>query len=513
VANTFNQARADKALRFVANLTHTKDKWAGVPFDPRPWQKQIIGEMFGRMREDDPARRAYRTCYIEIPRKNGKSELAAAFALYGLIGDGVTGAEVYSAAADRDQASLVFNVVAGMVRNDPVLSGRLKIIDSQKRIVDHKTGSVYRAISAEAYSKHGFNASMVIYDELHAAPNRELWDVLSTSQGARHEPLMIAITTAGFDRNSICYEQHDYGRKILDGVITDPAFLPVIYSIPDDADWTDEALWMQANPALQDFRDIEEMRAMAHKAKVIPALQNTFRRLYLNQWTEQNERWIDMAAWRRCPQSPPDAELLGVPCYGGLDLGMSDDFTAWVRIWPLEDGRVVVKARFWIPESARDKYQMRPYADWGRAGVLTITQGTTTDYAFVQQQVLEDCHASAVREIAYDNKFAEQMSQNLIGEGLMMVDQPQGFQLNEAIRLKNELIADGKLCHGHNEVLTWMASNYIVRHGVRGDVRPDKQKAGDKIDGQVALDMALMRWVAAEKEGPSVYNTRGVMTV
>lgn len=506
-------SRADHAVRFINALTHTKDRWAGQRFALRPWQEAIVRQLFGTMREDDPSRRAYRTCYIEVPRKNGKSELAAALALYGLIGDKIQGAEVYSAAADRDQAALVFNVAAQMVRNDSLLSKRLKILDSQKRIVDYKTGSFYRAISAEAYSKHGFNASMVIYDELHAAPNRELWDVLATSMGARHEPLMIAITTAGYDRTSICWEQHDYGRKILDGIITDPTFLPVIYSAPLEADWQSESVWQACNPALADFRDIDDMRTHAKRAAEIPSYQNTFRRLYLNQWTEQSERFIDMEAWRACPGPVAESELLGMPCYGGLDLGMSDDFSAWVRIWVLDDGRVAVKCRFWIPESALEKYRHRPYGQWQRAGLLEVTEGQATDYATIQAAVLADCQASGVREVGYDKRFAEYLAQQLEGAGVLMVDTPQGFQLNEAIVRKNELIATGKLCHGHHDVLTWMASNYTVRHGTRGDVRPDKQKAGDKIDGQVALDMALGRWIPSEVEGPSVYESRGVLVL
>jgi phage terminase large subunit-like protein len=510
----FSKERAEHAVRFINALTHTKDKWAGKPFALRPWQEDIVRRLFGTMRADDPTRRAYRTCYIEVPRKNGKSELAAAFALYGLIGEKLHGAEVYSAAADRDQASLVFNVAAQMVRNDPRLDaeqgGRLKIIDSQKRIVDHKTGSFYRAISAEAYSKHGFNASMVIYDELHAAPNRELWDVLATSMGARHEPLMIAITTAGFDRQSICWEQHEYAQRVLDG-LDDATFLPVIYSAPDDADWTDEAVWRAANPALADFRDIEDMRMHARRAKEIPSYQNTFRRLYLNQWTEQNERFIDMHAWRKCKLAPPDEDLVGVACYGGLDLGQSDDFSAWVRIWPMDDGRVVVKCRFWVPESALEKYPSRRYDVWQRQGLLTVTEGPTTDYDTIEQAVMEDCLRDGVREVGYDNRFAEQMAQHLMGAGITMVNTPQGFQLNEAIKRKNELIAEGLLCHGDHEILTWMAGNYVVRHGTKGDVRPDKQKAGEKIDGQVALDMAIGRWIPQELDGPSVYEDRGVL--
>src|SRR5678816_3208230 len=318
----FSEVRAQRALDFISLLTHTKDKWAGSDFNLRAWQTAIIRELFGRMRADDPTRRAYRTCYIEMGRKNGKSELAAALALYGLVGDKIIGAEVYSCAADRDQAALVFNVAAQMVRNDPVLSKRLRVLDSQKRIVDYQTGSFYRAISAEAYSKHGFNASMGLYDELHAAPNRELWDVMTTSMGARSEPLVVAITTAGYDRHSICWEQHDYALKILDGTVVDPTFYPVIFAAPDDADWRDESVWKLANPALEDFRDIEEMRAFAHKAMAVPALQNTFRRLYLSQWTEQSTRWIDMAAWDACV-GPVDWRALrevkkGAACLGAV---------------------------------------------------------------------------------------------------------------------------------------------------------------------------------------------------
>lgn len=507
------EQRGQKAVSFINRLTHTKDKWAGHRFALRPWQEVIVRTLFGTMREDDPSRRAYRTCYIEVPRKNGKSELAAALALYGLIGEGIQGAEVYSCAADADQAALVFNVAAQMVRNDPYLSKRLKILDSRKRITDMETGSFYRAISAEAYSKHGFNASMVIYDELHAAPNRDLWDVMATSQGARHEPLMIAITTAGFDRTSICWEQHDYGRKILDGIITDPSFYPVIYSAPEAADWQDEDVWRACNPALADFRDIDDMRTHAKRAAEIPSYQNTFRRLYLNQWTEQSERFIDMNAWRNCPQAVAESELVGMPCYGGLDLGMSDDFSAWVRIWILDDGRVAVKCRFWLPESALEKYRHRPYTQWQKQGLLDVTEGTATDYATIQAVVQADCRQSAVKQVGYDKRFAEYLAQQLEGAGVTMVDTPQGFQLNEAIVRKNELISSGKLCHGHHEILTWMASNYTVRHGTRGDVRPDKQKAGDKIDGQVALDMALARWIPEAVEAPSVYATRGVLVM
>jgi phage terminase large subunit-like protein len=462
---------------------------------------EIIRELFGRMRADDPTRRAYRTCYIEIPRKNGKSEVAAALALYGLVGDGVVGAEVYSAAADRDQAALVFNVAAQMVRNDPALSARLKIIDSQKRIVDHKTGSFYRAISAEAYSKHGFNASMVIYDELHAAPNRELWDVLSTSMGARSEPLMVAITTAGYDRHSICWEQHDYATKILDGLITDPSFYPVIYAAAEDADWTDEAVWKAANPALGDFREIDEMRATAHKAKEIPALQNTFRRLYLSQWTEQAERWIDMAAWDACqPAGASDWKELrermkGKPCFGGMDLSSRSDLTALVLVFPDDDGGLTAVPFFWVPEEGAAKRSRKdrvPYEQWIREELITATPGSTVDQTFIRADINRIATDYRLKELGFDPWNASKIETELEGDGIHIVEVRQGFpSLSGPTKDLGALVTSRKLRHGGHPVLRWMASNMVVGQDPAGNLKPDRSKVTEKIDGIVALIIGM----------------------
>jgi phage terminase large subunit-like protein len=291
------ESQANRAVRLINQLTHTDGPFALEPFNLRPWQVRIIKGLF-KTRKD--GKRQHRTCLLMLPRKNGKSVIAAALAIYFLLFDGEIGAQVYSAAADKDQAALVFNVAAKMIRNDPELLAQCEIVDSQKRIVHRASGSFYRAISAEAYSKHGFNASVVIYDELHAAPDRKLWDVLSTSQGARAQPLMMAITTAGYDRHSILWELYSHAKKVEENPELDPTFLPILYEAPIDADWTDEKVWKVANPALGDFRSLEEMRTMAARAKEIPAQENTFRRLYLNQWTEQASRWISMASWDAC---------------------------------------------------------------------------------------------------------------------------------------------------------------------------------------------------------------------
>lgn len=289
-------AGSDRAVAVINRLTHTGD-FAGQPFTLRKWQERDIIRPLFRTRAD--GLRQYRTCLLMMPRKQGKTEIAAAIAVYCLLFDAEQG-EIYLAAADREQASKVFQAMLAMIRNDPELECQVEIIESQKRIVYRKRGSFCRAISAEAFSKHGFNASVVIYDELHCAPNRELWDVLVTSQGGRLQPLMIAISTAGYDRHSILWEIYCHAKRVKENPAIDPTFLPIIYEASPDDDWTDERVWKKANPALGDFRSLEDMRIACARAKEIPAQENTFKRLFLNCWTEQATRWIPVAAWDAC---------------------------------------------------------------------------------------------------------------------------------------------------------------------------------------------------------------------
>jgi len=284
-----------KVVQVFRRFKQTKGQWAGQPLELQDWQKDFIVPLFETLNSDGTRR--YRTCYVEIPRKNGKTEVAAGVAAYLFLEDNEPGAEIYIAANDRDQASLVFNEGCAFIEQDPEYAVRCKVLQSVKRVVSKEGYSLLRAISAEAYTKWGYNPHGVIYDELHAAPNRDLWDVLTTSFGTRRQPLTFIITTAGYDRNSICWELHDYAVKVRDGIIDDPTFLPVIYSAPEDADWTDEKVWHECNPALGTFRSIDEMRTMCKKAQETPALEMVFRRLYLNQWTGSVTRWLPMDKW------------------------------------------------------------------------------------------------------------------------------------------------------------------------------------------------------------------------
>jgi phage terminase large subunit-like protein len=500
-------------VRFINNLTHTKGKFAKQKFGLRGWQVDIVTRLF-TLRED--GLRQYRTALLMLPRKNGKSELAAAVALYGLIADGEAGAEVYSAASDKDQAALVFNVAAQMVRNDPVLDKQCEIIDSQKRIVHRKSGSFYRAISAEAYSKHGFNASMVIYDELHTAKNEELWDVLSTSMGARSQPLMFAISTAGYDPKTILGKLYLHGKNVLENPELDPTFLPIFFEAPKDSDWTDEAVWHAANPALGDFRSLEEMRIAAQRAKQISAQQNTFRRLYLNQWTEQAERWLDMATWDQNAGAVDLDALRGRQCYAGLDLASTRDVTAFVLVFPDDDGTYDVVPFFWVPADTmaeRVKRDRVRYDEWRDDGCLDVTEGNVCDYDVIRERIRELSEQFDIREIAYDRWGATQLVTQLQSDGAVCVPVGQGFaSLSAPSKELDKLVASGSLRHGGHPVLRWMAGNVAIEQDPAGNIKPSKKHSTEKIDGIVALVMALDRATRQELFA-SVYETEGVMVV
>jgi phage terminase large subunit-like protein len=469
----------------------------------RPWQVRILRQLFKKRKDGT---RQYRTCLLMLPRKNGKSELAAAVALYGLLADGETGGEVYSAAADRDQAGLVFGVAAQMLRNDPALNAECYIVESQKKIVHHASGSFYRAISAEAYSKHGFNASMVIYDELHAAPDRRLYDVLSTSMGARAQPLLLVISTAGYDRHSILWELYAHAKKVQDNPALDPTFLPILYEAPIDAEWTHQRVWKKANPALGDFRSLEEMQILAARATSIPAQENTFRRLYLNQWTEQAARWISMAAWDACRVDRDRARLRGRRCYVGMDLSSTTDLTAIVAVFPDDAGPGFdVLAQFFVPAdnlAERVRRDRVPYDQWARDGWLVATPGNVIGYEYVRQALRAWQTEFDVREIAFDKWNAIDLVTRLHDEdGFACLQIEQGFAaLSGPTKSLETAILSRALRHDGHPVLRWNISNIAVEQDAMGNLKISKKVSTEKIDGASALVNAIHRrdYLAAE---------------
>lgn len=488
-----SETHAARAIRLINNLTHTKGKFAGQPFDLRPWQQKIVRQLFKTRRD---GLRQYRTCLLMLPRKNGKTELAAALAIYFLLFDGEKGAEVYSAAADRDQAALVFNVAAQMIRNDPELSGQVEIIDSQKRIVHRKSGSFYRAISAEAYSKHGFNASAVIYDELHAAQNRELWDVLSTSQGARLQPIMMAISTAGYDRHSILFELYSHALRVLENPDLDPTFLPIIYELPKDADWTSLKALKKCNPALGDFRSLEELQIALDRAKQIPAQENAFRRLYGNQWTEQAARWIQMTSWDACRVPLERAALRGRRCYVGMDLSSTRDLTALVAVFPDEDGGFDVLPQFFVPQESIRERGLRdrvPYEQWAKEGYLVATPGNVVDYEAVRHTLQDWSDEFDVKEVAYDPWNAMDLVTRLQAQdGFTCVPMRQGFaSLSAPTKSLEKAVMGRTIRHDGHPVLRWNLSNVAVETDTAGNLKPSKKVSTERIDGVIALVMAV----------------------
>ncbi|KKL59952.1 hypothetical protein LCGC14_2210170 [marine sediment metagenome] len=513
IQSNINIEAAEKAASFIENLKHTKGEFAGKPFILEDWQREdIIYPLFGTLKPD--GYRQYRTCYVEIPRKNGKSELGAAIALYLLFADNEMGAEIYSAAADRDNASLVFNVAKDMRSQAPALIKRSKLIDSRKRIVNYDLNGFYGAISAEAYSKFGYNVHGVIFDELHTQPNRDLWDVLTTATGARRQPLIFSITTAGYDRNSICWELHEYALKVLNGIVEDPTFLSVIYSAPDDADWTDRKVWYQANPALGVFRSLEDMEILCHRAQETPALEMTFRRLYLNQWVNSAERWLPIDKWDACDAKPDISK--GRTCYAALDLSSNIDLTALNLIFPDGEGGYDTLAHFWIPEDTMREKERRdrvPYSLWAKQGYVVATPGNVIDYDAIIYTLEELADEFDIVEIAFDRWGASRISQQLEDKGFTMVPFGQGFaSMSAPTKELMTIVLGQRLRHGGNPVLRWNIDNLVVKQDPAGNLKPDKEKSTQKIDGAVALIMALDR-ATRHQDKTSVYEDRGVTVI
>jgi phage terminase large subunit-like protein len=508
-----NTEAAERAVFFIEHLKLSTGEWAGKPVHLMDWQKDFLARFFGTLNKDGA--RQYRTLYLEVPRKNTKTESGAFCANYLLFADDEPGAQIYSAAGDRGQASLVYNAAAPMVRQSPALAKRAKIIDSQRRIVVYSTNSFYQVLSAEAYTKHGLNAHGVLFDELHTQPNRDLWDVLTTSTGVRRQPAIIAMTTAGYDRNTIAWEIHDYACKVRDGVIIDPTFLPVIYAADEKDDWTDEDVWKACNPAMAyGVRSIDEMRVMCKRAQETPALEMTFRRLYLNQWVNSVERWMPLDKWDACGGKINREDLRGRPCYAGLDLSSNIDLTALCLVFPMGEGRYTVLPQFWIPEdTAREKERKDrvPYQLWERQGFVKYSRGNVIDYRFILQELLDLRSQYDIREIAFDPWNNSQIAQDMKDDGFTVVDFRQGFRsMSGPTKDLMNTVLTGNLQHGGHPVLRWNADNLVVEQDAAGNLKPDKAKATQKIDGMVALIMALDRAVRHSGEtGPSVYESRG----
>lgn len=503
----FDENAANRVVFFIENFCrHSKGEWSGRLFVLEPWQKDIIRTAFGW--KNKSGTRVFRKVFVGIPRKNGKSTIAAAIALYLTIGEEGEGApEVFSAAADKPQAKLVFEEARRMVQADPDLSAHCDCYANA--IVRPDTLGSYKVLSADANRKHGLNAHGVIYDELHAAPSRELYDVLTTSMGARRQPMFLCFTTAGYDRESICYELWQYALKVIDGRIKDPTFLAVIYAADPKDDWRDPATWSKANPNLGVSLKREFLENEVREATESPAKENTFKRLHLNIWTEQAVRWMPMEKWDLCGRPLDWSKVVGQRCFIGLDLSKRSDITAAVQVFKVGD-EYWVRPHFFIPEDSISEKERRdgiPVREWIKAGYLTATPGNVVDYSFVQTWLLARARENEIAELAYDPYGAVQLAISLQDEGLNCVEFGQSMKfMSEPTKELLNLTLQGKIQHGGNPVLRWMAANAAAYFDANGNCKLVKNKSTGRIDGVIATIMGLGR-AMLEKDQTSAYET------
>ena len=513
----YDQAKADRAVAFIQNLCHTKGKWAGTPFMLLPWQEQIVRDIFGIVKEN--GKRQFLTAYVEIPKKQGKSELAAAVALYLLYADNEQSAEVYGAACDRNQASIVFDVAKQMVQMSPALMRRSKITAAQKRIVNYSNNGYYQVLSAETGTKHGLNVSGLVFDEIHAQPNRQLYDVLTKGSGdAREQPLFFIITTAGTNKNSICYELHTKALDLLGGRKNDPSFYPVVYGLSIEDDWTDETNWYKANPSLGHTISIDRVREAYQNALDNPAEENVFKQLRLNIWTSATVCWIPEHIYDRGNRPIDKDDLYGRECFGGLDLSSTSDITALSLVFPprSEDESYIVLPFFWLPEETLELRCRRDhvlYDVWKRQGYINTTEGNVVHYGFIEKFIEDLGERYNIKEIAFDRWNATQMVQNLEDMGFTVVPFGQGYKdMSPPSKELYKLLMGGRINHGGNPVLKWMAQNVVMHQDPAGNIKPDKDKSTEKIDGIVATIMALDRAIRCE-DAVSVYDSRGILFI
>jgi phage terminase large subunit-like protein len=486
----------ERAIRFISNLTLC-DEFRGQPFVLREWQKEeILRPLFGTLKPD--GRRQYRECLLMLPRKQAKTQLSSGIGDYLLLGTGKSGQETVCAASDRAQASHLYRKCRDMIEADSYLRKLVKVYESAKVIEATRTGNTLKVVSSDGRRQHGLNPSGLLFDELHTQPNSELYDVLTSAQAARHEPLNIYISTAGNNRDSLCYRVLERARKIKADPSIDPNFLPILYGAEDGDDWTKEATWRKAMPALGDFASLEFIQAEFRKALDSASEESKFKQLYLNLWVGSVAKWLDREGWDLCGSKPNRfdyASLRGRPCYAGIDLSEKCDISALVLLFPWEGGTYRVLCRFWLPEDVANERAAKGdkrYVQWASKGFLTLTPGHTIEHEYIWSEVLALAELYDFRMIRLDPYRATQTAAHLVGAGLPVELMRQGFiSMTEPTTWLEIMIRKGLMHHNRNPVLNWMADNAVSEKDPGGNVKISKARSADKVDGMVCLVMAL----------------------
>lgn len=521
----FDAGAAQLALDFLGLCQHSKGRWAGRPLELEAWQQFIVGSVYGWMRAE--GLRRYRTVYIEVARKNGKTTKLAGIGNLMLVADGEDGAEVYAAATKRDQARICWSAAANMVRRSPALSRRVRVFRSALSV--EATASKFEPLGADSKTLDGLNVSCALIDEVHAHPNRDLYDVLDTATAARSQPLIFLTTTAGSDRSTFCADMHEMVLRKLAGKIEDDSLFGYIATLDKGDDWQDPDVWIKANPNLGVSVMREELQERIDAAKQSPSLQNSVKRLRLNQWTQAETRFLDSARWDQCTGelSPAEIEISnrGRRCFGGLDLATTTDIAAFIALWPPSDpdaGSWDIACRFWIPGEKLEDRERRsgvPYHQWIEEGWLIATPGDTIDYRAIRSEILDISEEHDLVEIAFDRWGSTAISTDLQAEGLTMVEFGQGYaSMSPPTKELERMVLARMLRHGGHPILRWMADNLEVASDPAGNIKPKKpghKMSHKKIDGMVALIMALARALAPaeEDDSTSIYETRGMTAV
>jgi phage terminase large subunit-like protein len=523
----FDPRAAQHVIDFYGFLRHSKGEWAGQPLVLEPWQQFILWVLFGWKRSDGTRR--FREAYVELGRKNGKSTKAAGIGLYLLCADGEPGAEVYCAATKKDQARIVFTEAERMRKASPWLAKRIKKFRDNMNI--EGTASKFEPLGSDEDTLDGLNPHGAIVDELHAHKTRAVLDVLTTAMGSRRQPLLFEITTAGFNKESVCWKQHEYAEKVLEGINGDDSFFGFIATLDEGDDWEDEKNWPKANPNLGVSVKLDDLRRLANKAKQDPASLNSFLRLRLNVWTQQDTRWMPMDKWNLCVghslklrdakvlRAEVEQQLAGRMCYAGLDLSSKIDLTALVFLFPPteDDALWTILPYFYMPENnvaRRVKEDRVQYDVWIREGFITATEGNVVDYEIVEDEVLRARKRFDLRELAFDSWNAQATANRLAKDDVLMVEFGQGYKsMSEPTKEVMKLVLEKKLAHLANPVLRWNMSNIVIKSDEAGNLKPNKDKSSEKIDGAVALIMALGRAIAHPSEDSVYTSDRGVFTV
>jgi phage terminase large subunit-like protein len=501
---SFDPDRAARVCRFIERLPHIKGEWAGQPIRLEPWQAFVLTTAFGWV--DGDGRRRFKTVYIEVPRKNGKSALSSGVALYMLAADGEGGAEVYSAATTREQARIVWDDAKRMVERSEGLRG-IGVGASAHAVHVLKSASTFRALSRDQGGNlDGLNVHCAIVDELHAHKTRDVWDVLETATGARRQPMLWAITTAGFNRAGVCYEVRSYVTKILTGTVADPEFWGCIWTIDDADDWTDPAVWAKANPNWGVSVKPDDISRKARKAMEMSAATNNFLTKHLNVWVNADTAWMDMRKWSACEDDLQTLEEFdGCPCWVGIDLASKIDI-AEVSLVFERAGRLHVFNRHYLNEDAAEDGRNSQYSGWAQDGHLVLTPGNVTDYAYIESDLLEFARRFDVRAVGYDPWQATYLANRLSEAGLPMVEVRQTVSnMSEPMKYLQAMVYSAKIRHSGDPVLSWMMSNVVAHLDAKENIYPRKDRPENKIDGVVALIIALGRHINEKQDGgPSI---------